>query len=180
MQDVTLTLHVLAGVVGLAAGPLAACARKSRGLHTVAGWTYQSCVAVLCASTLLLVAADATLWPFVLLAVPTWAAAVAGVVVRRRRRPGWVAVHVQLLLGSYVSFVTAFCVQTIGGLARDARAELRDRTAQQIGFDAPPCSTGTTASGVSNRYGYTWNPGPKPRPVSALRRDRLTADTRPA
>ena len=117
MQDVTLTLHVLAGVVGLAAGPLAACARKSRGLHTVAGWTYQSCVAVLCASTLLLVAADATLWPFVLLAVPTWAAAVAGVVVRRRRRPGWVAVHVQLLLGSYVSFVTAFCVQTIGGLA---------------------------------------------------------------
>ena len=117
MHDVVLVLHVAAGAVGLVAGPLAGTARKQRGLHTVAGWTYQACTAVLCASTLVLVALAPALWPFLLLAVPTWAAAVASVVVRRRRRPGWLPLHVQLALGSYVSFVTAFSVQTVGGLA---------------------------------------------------------------
>lgn len=117
MPDVVLVLHVLAGALGLVAGPVAGFARKTRGLHTAAGWAYQACTAVLCLTTLVLVALDPSLWPFALLAVPTWAAAVAGVVVRRRRRPGWVAVHVQLVLGSYVSFVTAFTVQTVGGPA---------------------------------------------------------------
>lgn len=117
MHDVVLVLHVVAGAVGLVAGPLAGTARKQEGLHTAAGWTYQVCTAVLCASTSVLVALRPALWPFLLLAVPTWTAAVAAVVVRRRRRPGWLPLHVQLALGSYVSFVTAFSVQTVGGLA---------------------------------------------------------------
>jgi uncharacterized membrane protein YeaQ/YmgE (transglycosylase-associated protein family) len=113
--DVVLALHVGAGAVGLVAGPAAWTARR-RHRHTRAGWLYQGCVAVLCSSTLMLVAADPALWPFALIAVGTQAAAVAGVVVRRRRRPGWLPQHVQLVLGSYVSFVTAFAVQTFGGL----------------------------------------------------------------
>lgn len=115
MHGPLLVVHVLAGTLGLGAGVLAALARKWRGLHTVAGWTYQVCCAVLCTSAVGLVVLDASLWPFLLLAVPTEVAAVLGVVVRRRRRPGWIPVHVQLLLGSYVSFVTALCVQLTDG-----------------------------------------------------------------
>ena len=117
MHDAVLVLHVAAGAVGLLAGPVAGVARKTRGLHTVAGWTYQGCVALLTATTVVLVALDPALWPFLLIAVPTQAAAVAAVVVRRRRRRGWLPLHVQCVLGSYVSFVTAFAVNTVGGVA---------------------------------------------------------------
>ena len=115
MHDLVLALHVAAGGLGLVAAPVAWSARKARGLHTAAGWTYQACVAVLTASTVVLVALDPALWPFLLIAVGTQAAATGAVVVRRLRRPGWLPMHVQLALGSYVSFVTAFTVQTVGG-----------------------------------------------------------------
>lgn len=117
MHDVVLLVHIAAGVLGLAAAPVAALSRKAQGLHTAAGWAYQACTGALCSTTFVLVALDPSLWPFVPIAVGTQAAATAGVVVRRRRRPGWVPLHVQLLLGSYVSFVTAFTVNTVGGLA---------------------------------------------------------------
>jgi hypothetical protein len=115
MHELLIFAHVAAGTVGLAAGPLAGFVRKQRGLHTVAGWAYQACCAVLCTSALALVAIDPALWPFALIAVPTQLAAAFAVVVRRRRRPGWVPLHVQLALGSYVSFVTALVVQLAGG-----------------------------------------------------------------
>lgn len=117
MSDAVLALHIAAGGVGLFAGPVAGLARKARGLHTVAGWTYQTCVVVLTATTAVLVALDPDLWPFLLIAVATQAAAAAAVIVRRRRRGGWLPLHVQFVLGSYVSFVTAFTVNTVGGLA---------------------------------------------------------------
>ncbi|HWH30882.1 MAG TPA: hypothetical protein VNU26_18315 [Mycobacteriales bacterium] len=117
MESLALALHVAAGGLGLVAGPVAGLAGKRRGLHTRAGWAYQVSVAVLCGTTVVLVVADPRLWPFLLLAVPTQTAAAAAVVVRRRRRRGWLVIHVQLVLGSYVSFVTAFSVQTVGGTA---------------------------------------------------------------
>ena len=115
MHDLLLVAHVLAGAVGLVAAPVAALARSRRRLHVRAGWAYQACCAVLCGTALALVALDPSLWPFALLAVPTQAAAAGAVVVRRQRRPGWRALHVQLALGSYVSFVTALVVQAAGG-----------------------------------------------------------------
>lgn len=116
MHDLLIVAHVAAGAGGLAAAPVASFARKRRGLHTGAGWTYQVCCAVLCLSALALVALDPALWAFALIAVPTQLAAAGAVVVRRRRRPGWLPLHAQLVLGSYVSFVTALVVQTAGGL----------------------------------------------------------------
>lgn len=65
---------------------------------------------------MILVALEPRLWPFLLIAAPTQAAAAAAIVVRRRHRRGWLPLHVQLVLGSYVSFVTAFAVNTVGGL----------------------------------------------------------------
>ena len=117
MYDLVVAAHVVAGALGLAAGPVAALARrKARGLHTATGWTYQACCFVLCTTSLVFVAVHPSFWPFALIAVGTQAAAAGAVVVRRRRRPGWVPMHVGLALGSYVSFVTAFCVQTFGGV----------------------------------------------------------------
>lgn len=116
MHELLIVAHIVAGTVGLAAGPVAGLARKQRGLHTVAGWIYQACCAVLCTSALALVALQPALWGFAVIAVATQAAAAGSVVVRRRRRPGWVPVHVQLALGSYVSFVTALVVQSAVGL----------------------------------------------------------------
>ena len=116
MRDPLIVVHVLAGIVGLLAGPVAGLARKRRGLHTVAGWTYQVSCAALCTTALALVALDPALWAFALIAVPTQLAAAAAVLVRRRGRPGWLPLHVQLVLSSYVSFVTAFVVQAAGGL----------------------------------------------------------------
>lgn len=107
--------HVLAGGLGLVAGPVAMRARKGGRLHVPAGWAYQVCCGTLCATALALVALDPSLWGFALIAVATEAAAVGAVVVRRRRRPGWVPRHANLALSSYVSFVTAFVVQTAGG-----------------------------------------------------------------
>ncbi len=115
-HEVVLVLHVVAGGVGLLAAPVAVLSRRCPSRHMAAGRLYQACVVVLCVTTVLLVAADPTLWPFLLLALGTQAAAAGAVVVRRRRRPGWLPMHVQLVLGSYVSFVTAFTVQAVGGL----------------------------------------------------------------
>lgn len=115
MHDLLIVGHVVAGTVGLVAGPVAGLARKQPGLHTVAGWAYQICCAVLCTSAVVLVGLQPSLWGFAVIAVLTQAAAVGSVVVRRRRRPGWLPMHVQLALGSYVSFVTALVVQMAGG-----------------------------------------------------------------
>ena len=117
MPDVVLSLHIAAGGIGLLTGPVAGLARKAPGLHTVAGWTFQAAVLVLTATTVGLVALDPGRWPFLLIAVPTQAAAAAAVAVRRRRRRGWLPLHVQLVLSSYVSFVTGFTVNTVGGVA---------------------------------------------------------------
>ncbi len=87
MHDLLILAHIVAGTVGLAAGPVAGLARKQQGLHTVAGWTYQICCAVLCTSALALVAMQPALWGFAVIAVLTEAAAVGAVVVRRRRVP---------------------------------------------------------------------------------------------
>ena len=115
MHELLISAHVAAGTVGLVAAPVAGLARRRGRLHVRAGWAYQVCCAVLCLTALALVALDPSLWAFALIAVPTQAAAAGAVVVRRRRRPGWRPVHVQLALGSYVSFVTALVVQAAGG-----------------------------------------------------------------
>jgi hypothetical protein len=109
--------HIVAGSLGLAAGIAAGFMPKQVGWHTLLGWTYQTCCAVLCLSALGLVVLDSSLWGFALIAVGTELCAAGSVVVRRRRRPGWIPLHANLVLSSYVSFVTALVVQTIGGWA---------------------------------------------------------------
>ena len=109
--------HIAAGTIGLAAGLAAGLVPKRAGWHTLIGWTYQICCAVLCLSALGLVVLDPGLWAFAVIALGTETGALGSVLVRRRRRPGWRALHANLVLSSYVSFVTALVVQTVGGWA---------------------------------------------------------------
>ena len=111
LPGVVLGLHIAAGSAGLIVGPLAMVARKHRGAHTRLGMTYHALVAVLtCSAIGLVLFAPGRLWPLGLIAIATEAAALAGWLARRRARPGWLPVHISLMCGSYVSFLTAFLV----------------------------------------------------------------------
>ncbi len=116
LHTALIVAHVAAGGLGLLAGPLALLGRRRRGrLHVRAGWVYLACAWVLCTTALALVALDPGLWGFAVIAVATLVCAGGAVVVRRGRRAGWLPLHANLALSSYVSFVTAFVVQTAGG-----------------------------------------------------------------
>lgn len=110
MRTVLLAAHIAAGAVGLVVGPLAMRVPKRRGRHTRLGVAYQLLTTTLCASALGLVVYRPDVWPLALIAIATEAAALAGWAVRRRAATGWLRLHVSLMCGSYVSFVTAFLV----------------------------------------------------------------------
>ena len=111
LHTVLLGAHVAAGTVGLLLGPLALAAAKRPGWHPRLGVAYQGAVGVLTLSALGLAAlAPARLWGLGVVATATEIAALAGWAVQRRHAPGWLAAHVRLMCGSYVSFVTAALV----------------------------------------------------------------------
>ena len=108
---VLLATHVAAGCTGLVVGAAALLAPKRRGRHVRLGLAYQAVVAVMTSSAVVLALwAQPVLWGLLVIAVATEAAALSGFVVARRRRPGWLPVHVSLTAGSYVSFLTAALV----------------------------------------------------------------------
>ena len=103
-----LAAHVGAGCAGLLIGAATLLARRRRGWHVRLGRAYQGAVALMTSTALVLAGtAVTTPWGLVVIAVATEAAALAGWVVARRRRPGWLPLHISLTAGSYVSFVTA-------------------------------------------------------------------------
>lgn len=107
-RELLLVAHVAAGCAGLLVGGLALASPRRRRWHRRLGVAYQALVAVMATSALALAAtADTTPWGLVVIALATQAAALTGWVVARRRRPGWLPLHVSLMAGSYVSFVTA-------------------------------------------------------------------------
>jgi hypothetical protein len=109
-----LTVHISSGTLGLLTGPLAMLVPKLRGWHPRIGRIYQLCVALICVSAVGLVVMQPTLWWLGVIAVATWAAALAGWQVRRRRPPGWLPWHISLMCGSYISLVTALFVVNLG------------------------------------------------------------------
>ncbi len=114
MYDFVITIHVIAGSLGLLAGPAAMLAPKRPGGHPRLGYAYQALTAALCLTAFGLVAFRPTLWWLGLIAAATWAAALGGWWARRRRFNGWPAWHIGLMCGSYISFVTAFLIVNLG------------------------------------------------------------------
>jgi uncharacterized membrane protein len=117
IHAVVLTIHIASGATGLLIGPLTMRAPKRRGLHTRLGTAYQVASAGLCTTAVGLVLLHPVAWPLAPIAVATEAAALGGLLVRRAARPGWLPVHISLMCGSYVSFVTAFLVVNFPGSA---------------------------------------------------------------
>jgi hypothetical protein len=106
-----LTVHIVAGVAGLALGPfvlrLALRRERSRRLEGA----YVGAVAVVATTAVGLALLDwRGLWPFALLALGTGAAVAAGRWVADHPCRGWQARYMRLMGGSYVSLVTALVV----------------------------------------------------------------------
>ncbi|GAA3436270.1 DUF2306 domain-containing protein [Kutzneria kofuensis] len=106
-----LAVHVAAGAGCVVAGALAALARKRRGRHPRAGIVYYW--ALVC-SFAALVALAVLRWPHDvdLLTIGTVAvvAGTAGLVARRRHRPGWFRIHGTGMAVSYMALLTGFYV----------------------------------------------------------------------
>ena len=113
-HTVVLLVHITAGVSGLLLGVPAVRAAVD-GRRTSVTTAYGVAVTVLAATAISLAAMDWTgLWPFAVLAAGTEAAVLGAAWVVRQRYRCWLAWHVRLLCGSYVSLVTALLVVSWG------------------------------------------------------------------
>jgi uncharacterized membrane protein len=106
-----LILHIAAGIIGLALGPVAMTAWKRPGLHTRSGEVYHWVMLLVCITAAGLAVLDWTrnAW-FLPVAAGSYAFALVGYVAAKRRRPGWLRVHVIGQGGSYIAMVTGLLV----------------------------------------------------------------------
>jgi hypothetical protein len=109
--DAALACHVAAGLTCVVTGALAATAPKRPGRHTRAGGIFLWSLAVVFASSttmaLLRFAQD---WHLLLIGTVAFGAGSLGYLARRRRRPGWLRVHIPAMGGAYIALFTGFYV----------------------------------------------------------------------
>ena len=106
--------HVAAGFVGLALGPIVMWAPKRGRLHPRIGDWYFLAVTASCVSAAALAVLDLPrLWFFLVAAVGTYAFAVPGYLAAKRRRDGWLLIHVVGVTSSYSGLVIAFLVTNV-------------------------------------------------------------------
>jgi hypothetical protein len=109
--DVALACHIAAGLTCVITGLLAATAPKRPGRHPTSGRTYfWSLAVVFASSTTMAVLRFAHDWHLLLIGTVAFGAASLGYLARRRRRPGWLRVHIPAMGGSYIALFTGFYV----------------------------------------------------------------------
>ena len=109
--DVALALHILAGLTCGIAGALAATAPKQPGRHTRSGATFLWALAVVFASSTTMAGLRfAQDWHLLVIGTVAFGAGSLGYLARRRRRPGWLRVHIPALGGAYIALFTGFYV----------------------------------------------------------------------
>jgi hypothetical protein len=108
---VLLVFHILAGIVCVLAGALAALSRKRRGRHTTFGNVYFWALAVLFVSS---TAIAVLRWPhavhLLVLGIISFAFASVGYAAGKVHWPGWTTIHVVGIGMSYVVLLTGFYV----------------------------------------------------------------------
>jgi uncharacterized membrane protein len=115
LRDPILAAHVAAGVTGLILGPLAMKAAKQRGPHTRLGEAYHWVILAVCVSaSVLAILAFQRIWWFLPIAGFSYANAFVGYMAAKRRRRGWLRMHVAGMGGSYIALVTALLVVNVG------------------------------------------------------------------
>jgi hypothetical protein len=114
VRTIFLVIHISSGSLALLTGPVAMTLPKRPGWHPRLGIGYQVLIGLLCTSAIGLAVLTPSLWWLGIIAVATWAAALAGWQVRRRHRPGWLPWHISFMCGSYISLTTALLVVNLG------------------------------------------------------------------
>lgn len=108
---IIVAIHVVAGLVCAVAGVVAMLSAKRAGRHPLAGTVYYWSLLVVFLS---MTALSVIRWPqdneLLVLGVLSFGAAFVGRAARRRRRPGWLPVHVTGMSVSYIALLTAFYV----------------------------------------------------------------------
>jgi hypothetical protein len=102
--DVALACHIAAGLTCVITGVLAATAPKRPGRHPLSGRTYfWSLAVVFASSTTMAVLRFAQDWHLLLIGTVAFGAGSLGYLVRRRRQPGWLRIHIPAMGGSYIA-----------------------------------------------------------------------------
>ncbi len=108
---VIVAFHVLFGLVCTVTGAVAMLSTKGRGRHSNFGTIYYRCLlTVFVSATVLGVVRWAEDYHLLLLGMLSFATAYWGRIAARRRRRGWVHLHVSGMGASYILLLTAFYV----------------------------------------------------------------------
>jgi uncharacterized membrane protein len=109
--DVALAVHIVAGLSCVVTGALAATAPKRAGRHPASGRVFLwSLAAVFASSTTMAGLRFAQDWHLLVIGTVAFGAGCVGYLARRRRRPGWMRVHVPAMGGAYIALFTGFYV----------------------------------------------------------------------
>jgi hypothetical protein len=109
--DLVLGCHIAAGLGCVVTGALAASAPKRPGRHTVSGRVFLWSLAVVFGSSTTMAALRfAQDWHLLVIGTVAFGAGSLGYLARRRRRPGWLRVHIPAMGGAYVALFTGFYV----------------------------------------------------------------------
>jgi hypothetical protein len=106
-----LSLHIIAGTIGLVIGPISGFAKKRKGLHTRVGFAYLIAMSILCLSACALAILNwKQSWWFLFVAAFSFSFALKGYLAAKRRGPSWMRSHISGMLGSYIAMTTALLV----------------------------------------------------------------------
>ncbi len=109
--DVALACHIAAGLTCVLTGAVAATAPKRPGRHTVSGRIFfWSLVVVFASSTTMAALRLAQDWHLLVIGTVAFGAGSLGYLARRRRRPGWLRIHIPAMAGAYIALFTGFYV----------------------------------------------------------------------
>jgi hypothetical protein len=166
--DAALACHIAAGLTCVVAGALAATAPKRPGRHPRAGRTYfWSLAVVFVSSTTMAVLRFAHDRHLLLIGTVAFGTGSIGYLARRRRRPGWLRLHVPAMGGSYIALFTGFYVDNGPNLP------LRDRL-PSLAYWVLPSLVGVPLilGALARRRLLGVRPAPRGRPGSGVRRGR--------
>lgn len=114
MFTLYLTVHIIAGFVCLISGLVAMLSKKRKGSHSKAGGVYHwSYTVIFVTSVIMAVLHWETSQYLFYIALFSYALALQGYLAAKKKRKGWVQVHIGGMLGSYIGIVTATIVVNI-------------------------------------------------------------------
>jgi uncharacterized membrane protein len=104
-------IHILVGIICVAAGAIAMLSNKGRGRHSTFGTIYYWCLAILVATAIgLSVVRWAENYHLFILGAFSWIAATIARTALRQRLHNWVRLHITGMGLSYILMLTAFYV----------------------------------------------------------------------